>query len=132
MFIDTVTANSRSSRPQIIVSPHPTPHNDTDTPLLETFVGQDAPPPSYLEATTPGLYSSRLSEDQGARLLASGDREARDAAVKEDQYRRKNLRAPCTKRRVLKWAAAAIAIFLLAAVLAVMAAAVSVRREKQV
>jgi hypothetical protein len=132
MFIDTATANSRSLRPQIMVSSHPESHNDTETPLLETFVGQDAPPPTYLEATTPGLYSSRLSEDQGARLLVSGDREERDAAVKEDQYRRKILRAQCTKTIVLKWAAAAMTIFLLAAVLAVMAAAVSVRGDKQV
>lgn len=87
MFIDTANANSRSSRPQIVISSRTSPYNQSSTPLLEPFVVQERPPPTYLEATTPGLYSSRLSEDQGARLLADGDREASDAAGKESTLR---------------------------------------------
>jgi hypothetical protein len=132
MFIDIATANSRSSRPQIIISPRTSPYHEQSTPLLETFVGQDAPP-SYLEATTPGLYSSKLSDDQGARLLVSdGGREAKDAVLKEEKYRKRNLRDQCSKLRWLKWVAAVLAILLLAAVLAVMLAAVTVRRDKPV
>jgi hypothetical protein len=132
MFIDTATANSRSSRPQIIISPRTSPHHEQSTPLLGTFVGQDAPP-SYLEATTPGLYSSKLSDDQGARLLVSdGGREAKDAASKEEKYRRKRLRDQCSKLRWMKWVAAVLVIVLLAAVLAVMLAAVTVQRHKPV
>lgn len=136
MFIDTATANSRSSRPQIVISgrttPRTSPYNESQTPLLETFVGQAAPP-SYLEATTPGLYSSRLSNDQGARLLASdGEREAEHAALKEEQYRSRSAGDQWTKAKCLKWAAAGFAIIMLAAILSVMAAAVSVRRDQQV
>jgi len=131
MYIDTANANSRSSRPQIIISPRTSPYNESSTPLLETFVGQE-PPPTYLEATTPGLYSSRLSDDQGARLLGDGAREARDAAIKEDQYRRKGLRVQCTATRWVKWIAAVIAIIMLAATLALIAASVSVRSSEQV
>src|SRR3982750_1012709 len=107
MFIDTEAANSRSSRPQIIISP--SPYNDSSTPLLETFVGQDAPP-SYLEATTPGLYTSRLSEEQGARLLSSEGREANDAKLKEEKYGRKSLREQCLKRKCLNWVRAVLAV----------------------
>jgi hypothetical protein len=131
MFIDTANANSRSLRPQIIVSPRTSPYNESSTPLLEPFVGQE-PPPTYLEATTPGLFSSRLSEDQGARLLANGDREAGDAAVKEDQYRRRGLRAHLATRRWVRWIPAIAFIVILAGSLAAMAAAVSVREAKQV
>lgn len=132
MFIDTSTANSRSSKPQIIISPHTSPYHGQSTPLVKAFVVQDAPP-SYLEATTPGLYSSRLSDDQGARLLASeGAREAKDAALKEEKYRQTNIRDQCIRLAWLKWVAAVVAILLLAAVLAVMLAAVTVRSDKQV
>ena len=126
MFIDTATANSRSSRPQIIISPRTSPYNDSQTPLLETFVGQDAPP-TYLEATTPGLYSSRLSNDQGARLLSGGEREARDAAQKEEQYRRKTRSEQFTKGKCLKLVAAVLAVLILGAALTALAAAVSLR-----
>jgi hypothetical protein len=132
MFIDTANANSRSARPQVIISPaqRTSPYNESSTPLLETFVGQDAPP-TYLEATTPGLYSARLSDDQGARLLAEGDREARDAAIKEEKYRRKGLRQ-WTAKWWVRWAAAVVAITLLAVLLATMAAAVTVKVDKHV
>jgi hypothetical protein len=132
MFIDTTTANSRSPRPRIIISPRTSsPYNDTSTPVLETFVGQDAPP-TYLEATTPGLYSSRLSGEEGARLLSFDGREARDATLKEEKYRRKSLREQCLKKKALKWVAAVVAVVALAAMLAAMLAAVARRGDKQV
>jgi hypothetical protein len=131
MYIDTVTANSRSSRPQVIISP--TPYNEHSTPLLETVVRQqDAPPPSYLEATTPGLYTSRLSGEEGARLLSFDGREARDATFKEEQYSRRSLRQQCLKKTWLKLVGAVLAVMFLAAMMALMLAAVSVRRPKQV
>lgn len=132
MFIDTANANSRSSRPQIIISPRTSPYNESSTPFLEPTVAQEQPPPTYLEATTPGLYSSRLSDDQGARLLADGDREERDAASKEEQYRRRSLRSQCTTRRWVRWIPAIAFILILAGSLAAMAAAVSVRSAKLV
>lgn len=135
MFIDTANANSRSSRPQIIISPHnsdrASPYNDSQTPLMETFVGQEAPP-TYLEATTPGLYSSRLSSDQGARLLGSGDRAEQDAAQKEEQYRQKTRSDAITTRRVLKAVGAVLAVLILGLLLTALAAAVSVKQNKQV
>lgn len=126
MFIDTANANSRSSRPQVTISSRTSPYNESSTPSLEPPMDH-APPPTYLEATTPGLFSSRLSEDQGARLLADGDREARDATNKEEQYRRRGLRTQCTNRRWVRWIPAFAFIILLAIMLAAMAAAVSVR-----
>lgn len=132
MFIDTANANSRSSRPQVIISPRTSPYNESSTPFLEPPVEQGPPPPTYLEATTPGLYSSRLSDDQGARLLGDGGREASDAAYKEEQYRRRGLRAQCTATRWVRWIAAIIAIAMLAATLALIGASVSVRANKLV
>lgn len=126
MFIDTATANNRSPRPRVIISPRATQYEyeDASTPLLDSFVGQDAPP-SYLEATTPGLYASRLSEEQGARLLTSEAREARHAKLKEDKYRRKSLREQCLKRKCLKGVAAVSVVIIVAALLAAMVVAVS-------
>ena len=130
MFIDTAAANSQSSRPQIIVSP--SPYNESSTPLLETIVGQQDAPPSYLEATTPGLYTSRLSGEEGARLLSFDGREARDATLKEEQYSRQSLRQQYLKKTWLKLVAAVLAVMFLAVMMALMLAAVSVRRDKQV
>lgn len=134
MYIDTATANSRSLRPQIIIEP--TPYNDRSTPLLEAFINQETdnerPPPSYLEATTPGLISSRLSGEEGARLLSFDGREARDARFKEEQYRGRSLRKQCLKKTWLKVAGTILAMMLVSAMLALMVAAVSVRRDKQV
>lgn len=131
MFIDTATANNRSSRPQIVVSPHTSPYNDSATPLLETFVGQE-PPPTYLEATTPGLYTSRLSGEEGARLLSFDGREAQDAAYKEEQYRRKSLREQCLNRTCIRWTAAILAIIFLSTILAALFSTMLVRGQTQV
>ncbi|KAF2845882.1 hypothetical protein T440DRAFT_407073 [Plenodomus tracheiphilus IPT5] len=134
MFIDTATANTRSSRPQIIITPsrETSPYNnDSQTPLLETFVGQDAPPPTYLEATTPGLYTARLSGEEGARLLSFDGRQARDATFKEEQYSRRSLRQQCLKKKWLKLVAGLILFILLVAMLAALLAAVSTRKDTQ-
>jgi hypothetical protein len=134
MYIDTATANSRSLRPQITIEP--SPYNDRSTPLLETHVEREAdterPPPSYLEATTPGLFTSRLSGEEGARLLSFDGREARDATFKEEQYGRRSLRQQCLKKTWLKVLGTVLGMMLLSAMLALMVAAVSVRRDRQV
>ncbi|RAR03305.1 hypothetical protein DDE83_008274 [Stemphylium lycopersici] len=130
MYIDTATANSRSWRPQIVISP--SPYNERSTPLLEPAVEQESEaPPSYLEATTPGLYTSRLSGEEGARLLSFDGREARDATFKEDQYGKRSLRQHCMKKAWFKLLATILSVMLVAAMLALMAAAVSVRRDRQ-
>ncbi|KAF1843166.1 uncharacterized protein K460DRAFT_340992 [Cucurbitaria berberidis CBS 394.84] len=131
MFIDTATANNESSRRQIVNPSRTSPYDDSSTPLLETFVGQDAPP-SYLEATTPGLYTSRLSGEEGARLLPVDGREAQDARLKEDKYKRKTLRQQCANRKNLKWFAAVLFAVVLVAILAVLLAGVAARSDKQV
>ncbi|KAI8936675.1 hypothetical protein NX059_007070 [Plenodomus lindquistii] len=135
MYIDTATANTRSSRPQIIITPsrNSSPYNnEPQTPLLETFVGQDAvPPPSYLEATTPGLYTARLSGEEGARLLSFDGGEARNATFKEEQYSRRSLRQQCLKKTWLKMVVGLVLFISLAAMLAAMLAAVSTRKDKQ-
>lgn len=135
MYIDTATANTRSSRPQLTIassrdsSPY---NNDSQTPLLETFVDQEAaPPPTYLEATTPGLYTARLSGEEGARLLSFDGRQARDATFKEEQYSRRNLRQQCLKKTWFKTVAGLMIFIVLVAMLAAMLAAVSTRKEKQ-
>ncbi|KAG9186278.1 hypothetical protein G6011_02834 [Alternaria panax] len=133
MYIDTAAANSRSSRPQFIIEP--SPYNERSTPLLEASVNQEAeadrPPPSYLEATTPGLFTSRLSGEEGARLLSFDGREARDARFKEEQYRGRSLRQQCLKKTWLKVAGTILGMMLVSAMLALMVAAVSVRRDRQ-
>jgi hypothetical protein len=130
MFIDTATANTRSLRPQVIISP--SPYNDGSTPLLETAVGQDVPPPSYLEATTPGLFTSRMSGEEGARLLSLDGREARDVAYKEEQYGRRSLRQRCLRKPWRKLVVSVLVVMFLAVMLALMLAAVSARRDKLV
>lgn len=131
MFIDTANANIQSPRSRIITSPRTSPYNDSSTPLLETFVGQDAPP-SYIEATTPGLYNSRLSGEEGAGLLALDGRESGVARSKEEQYRRKTLRQQCTKKQHLKWIGAVLAVLVVAAILAALLAAATAQKGKQV
>ncbi|EOA90031.1 uncharacterized protein SETTUDRAFT_145497 [Exserohilum turcica Et28A] len=130
MYIDTATANSRSARPQIIISPS-FPH-DGSSPLLETFIGQDAEaPPSYLEATTPGLYTSRQSGEEGARLLSFDGRRARDATFKEDQYARQSLWKRCIRSPWFRLLAAMIVFLMIIIMMILMAAAVSIRRDQQ-
>lgn len=134
MYIDTANANTRSSRPQIIVTPShvSSPYNnDSETPLLETFVGQDAPPPpTYLEATTPGLYNARLSGEEGARLLSFDGRQARDATFKEEQYRR-SFCQQWLKNKWSKMVAGLVISIIVVAILAAILTAGSTRKDKQ-
>ncbi|KAF1994709.1 hypothetical protein P154DRAFT_526879 [Amniculicola lignicola CBS 123094] len=131
MFIDTEIANRNSKKPDVIIEPssHPRYSEDT-TPLLDSFLGQEAPPPSYLEATTPNPWNVRPSGDEEARLLAYDGRPSPgvhsadpldgmyNGMYKGPSYRRRSLREKCTGRRMLKWIAALLAIVILAAIIA--------------
>ncbi|PSN68259.1 hypothetical protein BS50DRAFT_492532 [Corynespora cassiicola Philippines] len=120
MFIDTAAAN-KGAGPSITVQPGSGGGEAETTPLLENFVGQEAPP-SYLEATTPGLYA-RPSGDEEARLLSFDGRPGAGLgsptpSYKEVGYRRRGLREQCTRRRMLKWMAIILAIILLIVIIA--------------
>jgi hypothetical protein len=107
MYIDTDAAN-KGSKPRINVTE---PRSNENSPLLESFVGQ-APPPSYLEATTPNPWNTRPSGDEGVRLLsfdgrgAPGDAEA--GSYKGWSGRRRSFREHCSRKRMLKWMAAVL------------------------
>jgi hypothetical protein len=124
MFIDTAVANSRSARPHIIISPHPAPHTEHETPLLETFVGQEPAPPTYLEATTPGLYYSRTSGDEGARLLSGGGRELREPVFKESVQKARE-----AKKRWIVWM---VVLFVAVIMIMVVVAAAAMTRNHHV
>lgn len=131
MHIDTEAANTRFPRPEVIISARDSsPYNERSTPLLEPFVRRDAPPPTYLEATTPGLYSARLSAEEGARLLSLDGREARDAVHKEDQYGGRSEKF--MKGKALRAIALVFTIMALTTLLASLLAAGATRRDKQV
>lgn len=118
MYIDTEAAN-KGAKPKVTVS-SPTRYSEERTPLLETFVGQDAPP-SYLEATTPMPWNGRPSGDEGARLLDGGRVAVTPMAEdihKDGKYRRRSFREHCSRRRMLKWVGAILAIITLAAIIA--------------
>ncbi|KAF3036350.1 hypothetical protein E8E12_007871 [Didymella heteroderae] len=88
MYIDTAAANSRSRQPQIIISPrYTTPHQASQTPLPDESLDSRDAPPTYLEATTPGLYYGRPSGEEGANLL-NGE----EQGYKQDEYRKRSFR----------------------------------------
>lgn len=98
MFIDTIVANSRSRQPQAVIdSQHTASYTESRTPLLDENPDSQDAPPTYLEATTPGLYYGRPSGDEGATLL---NREE-EQRYKEDEYSgrsfRQSLRTSWTK-----------------------------------
>lgn len=82
MFINTHVANQRSSRPQariLIATPNRNEYLTTNintntntnvpsSPYKPSSI--DAAPPSYIEATTPGLYTGASFSGEGARLLS--------------------------------------------------------------
>jgi hypothetical protein len=123
MFIDTEAAN-RGSKPTVVVSAAGSSRRDYEedaTPLLETFVGQEAPPPSYLEATTPMPWDGRPSRDEASRLLV-GERASfaqmtpmREEMHKDGKYRRRSFREHFSRKRMLKWVAATLALIIVAA-----------------
>ncbi|UPX13016.1 uncharacterized protein EKO05_0003545 [Ascochyta rabiei] len=79
MFIDTAVANSRSRQPLVIVSPrYAAPYSELHSPLLDDLNNSNDAPPTYLEATTPGLYYGRPSGDEGATLLHRDEQEYKE------------------------------------------------------
>lgn len=131
MFIDTEAANKRA-RPTVVVdqaeSSNYRNREQDATPLLETFVGQEAPPPSYLEATTPMPWDGRPSGDEGSRLLAPERASfARMSPVQEEpghwdgKYQRKGFRDQFTKRKMAWWIAMTLGIIVLLATIVAVA-----------
>lgn len=125
MFIDTEAAN-RGTKVPAINSPDNTGYSSQETtPLMTSFLGQ-APPPSYLEATTPNLWNASRSGDEGARLLSFDGRaspapplaDPLDGLYKGPTYRKRTLRELCSRARAMKWIAAILAIAVVAAIIA--------------
>ncbi|KAF2449882.1 hypothetical protein P171DRAFT_451942 [Karstenula rhodostoma CBS 690.94] len=116
MYIDTEAANQGAKKPHVTIS-SPAHHPEEGTPLLETFVGQDAPP-SYLEATTPMGW-----REEGVGLL-NEERPMltplREEGHKDGRYRRRNWRESFSRKRV-KWLAVLLAAILLIAIIAALA-----------
>lgn len=96
MFINTEAAN-RSRRLQTISSSgNAVPYTPSQDPLLEEPLHSRDAPPSYLEATTPGLYSGRLSGDEGATLLNRGSQVYKEDTDSGRSFRQ-SLRTSWTK-----------------------------------
>lgn len=118
MYIDTEAAN-KGARPKVAVSSSsPVRYPEERTPLLETFLGQDAPP-SYLEATTPMGWRGEgvgLLNEERATLTP-----LREEVHKDGKYRRRSLREHCSRGRMLKAMAAILGIIILAAIIAALA-----------
>ncbi|KAF2865271.1 hypothetical protein BDV95DRAFT_632458 [Massariosphaeria phaeospora] len=134
MFIDTNAAN-KVARPTVSVSSPRSEDGSTQledaSPLLTSFVGQDAPP-SYLEATTPVAWSARPSDNEAAGLLSfdgrspvssRADPEAKHYAL---SYRRRGWREHCSNH-LWKWISA---LFFLTMVAAIAAAAIHSDKHK--
>ncbi len=130
MFIDTQTANSRAAQPRTSVA-RPSTYDDASTPLLEAFVGQDAPP-TYLEATSPGLETSWPHYEDDTGLLPMSARQARDRRSKEKIYNGRSRREKCLNRKTLRWAALVIFLLILGALLAEVAISLATRDKKNV
>ncbi|KAH7135076.1 hypothetical protein B0J11DRAFT_501926 [Dendryphion nanum] len=118
MFIDTEAANKAATRVTVTSSSprNASRYSPETTPLMETFVGQ-APPPSYLEATTPAPWNNRPSGDEAARLLSFDVRDDLDEeGLKRGGHRGDSWRESCTTIRMLKWLVVIIIIILLSAI----------------
>ncbi|KAF2703329.1 hypothetical protein K504DRAFT_508233 [Pleomassaria siparia CBS 279.74] len=117
MYIDTDAAN-KGVGPKIAVS---SARSAETSPFLDSMVGQ-APPPSYLEATTPNPWNRKPSEDEGARLLSfDGQRlegDAEGGIFKGISRRRRSFREHCSRKRMLKWIGAIIFLIIFAAIVA--------------
>ncbi|CAI6333573.1 unnamed protein product [Periconia digitata] len=122
MFIDTQTAQ-RTLGPNLQVT-GAAGYSANESPLLETFVGQDAPPPSYLEATTPLPWAGRPGGDEGARLLEDGNRvpvTPMREEYKDGKYRRKGFVDWFTRRRITRGLLVIAAIILIGGIFAAFA-----------
>jgi hypothetical protein len=128
MFIDTQSANLKSGRPAVVVSDAESESSRTyeqdATPLLESFVGQEAPPPSYLEATTPMPWEGRPSGDEESRLLVSGRASfspmtpgREDMGHRDGKYRKRSFGDQFSRKNMFRWVAATLGIIILAAVI---------------
>ncbi|OAG11944.1 uncharacterized protein CC84DRAFT_1079908 [Paraphaeosphaeria sporulosa] len=116
MYIDTEAANQAAKKPQVTIS-SPARYPEERTPLLETFVGQDAPP-SYLEATTPMGWREEgvgLLNEERAVLTPM-----REEGHKDGRYRRREWKEIFSRKRV-KWSGALLAAILLIVVIAALA-----------
>lgn len=117
MYIDTDAANAAAKKPRVEVTRSSPVYREQTTPLMETFVGQDAPP-SYLEATTPmgwrGEAVGLLDEERPALTPL------REEGHQDGQYRRRSLRDFFSRKRI-KWAAAILAIIALIAIIVALA-----------
>lgn len=97
MLIDTEAANNRSREPQIVItSRYASQYTESQTRLLEEPVYANDVPPTYLEATTPGLYYGRSSGDEGATLLNCEEQRYKDDTYSGRSFRR-SLRTKWTK-----------------------------------
>jgi hypothetical protein len=125
MYIDTAAANSRSRQPQTVISPrYVNQYRESQTPLLDEPLDPRDAPPTYLEATTPGLYYGRPSGEEGANLL-NGE----EQGYKQDEYRKRSLRQRL-RTEWTKWLSICMLIvFVLAAGVAF---TTSARKDRQV
>ncbi|KAF9741608.1 hypothetical protein PMIN02_004177 [Paraphaeosphaeria minitans] len=116
MYIDTEAANQGAKKPQVTIS-SPARYLEERTPLLETFVGKDAPP-SYLEATTPMGW-----REEGVGLL-NEERPVlapmREEGHKDGRYQRRGWRDIFSRKRV-KWLGSLLAALLLIVIIAALA-----------
>jgi hypothetical protein len=133
MFIDTRAANKNLSIHAKVTGAKPFPtHSNEGSPSLETFVGQDAPPPSYLEATTPMPWA-RSGGEEGERLLEDGGRSVAMTPMREEhkdgKYQRRGWMEYLTgrKRRVVPVLVGLITLIIMASLIATLA-----RKQKQV
>ncbi|KAF2738787.1 hypothetical protein EJ04DRAFT_549683 [Polyplosphaeria fusca] len=127
MFINTDAANKGRKPTQEHQEDVPlrsaTRFSEEGTPLIGSFLGQ-GPPPSYLEATTPGPWNQTFAVpagEEGARLLATSPGPHNDGAeglYKGSRFRRKRLRENCTRRRLFIWIGALLLVIALAAIVA--------------
>ena len=128
MFINTQVANQRS-RPLITITQYP---YDASAPVVGSPVGQDEPP-SYIEATTPGLYTGATFDGEGARLLASDGYAGNGESGGEKWYQRRVVKGVhWSKKGWFKRTATVLAVGLLAIMLVVTLAAVTPSSDRQV
>jgi hypothetical protein len=132
MFIDTQAAN-KSGKPAVVVSEAESStssarrYEQDEAPLMETFVGQDVPPPSYLEATTPMPWESAPG-GEGSRLLAPGRASfspmtpgREEMGHRDGKYRKRSFGDQFSRKKMFKWIGATLALIILAAIIMALA-----------
>lgn len=125
MYIDTAAANNRSRQSQVVISPqHTHGYRDGEAPLLDEPLDPRDSPPTYLEATTPGLYYGRPSGEEGANLL-NGE----EQGYKQEEYTRKSFRQNL-RTKWTKWLGVCMLVVFVSA--AGVAFSTSARKDRQV